>query len=117
MPTYALTDGTNVVSLNPDYDMKTDSKKIESSMRTRAGANYRYIWGRFKSIKMKVDYLSSADQCQVNSWWSANTPLRLLDLTSTVVISAYITNTSQPIDQYVAPYTDQYKGTIDLESY
>lgn len=117
MPSYVLSDGSNVVSLNPDYDIKTRDKKIESAMRTRSGAQYKYIWGKYKGLTMKVDYLTSADQCRVNSWWGANTPVKLFDLNSTVVISGYISNPDTPIDQYVAPYTDQFKGSIELESF
>lgn len=117
MPSYVLTDGTSVVSMNPDYNIKFENKKIESTHRTRGGALYKYTWGRFNRTKFDVEYLSSADMTQVNSWWSANTPLRLFDINSTVVVSGYLVNAAQPIDQYVKPYTDLFMGTIELEGY
>jgi len=115
MASFVLSDGTNVVSLNPEYDIKFEHKKVETSHRTRSGANYRYIWGQFNAVKFKVSDLNSGDMCRVNSWWGANTPLRLFDISSTVVASGYLTNGSAPIDQYVRPYTDLFMGTIELE--
>lgn len=117
MPSYRLTDGTNVVSMDPDYDIKFENKKVENSHRTRGGALYKYTWGRFSRVKFKVEYLSSSDMTRVNSWWQANTPLRLYDTGSSVVVSGYLVNASQPIDQYVKPYTDLFMGTIELEGY
>lgn len=108
---------SNVVSLNPDYDFKDEGKRVENSHRTRSGAQYRYVWSTYSRVKFKVEDLSSADRCQINSWWSANTPLRLFDTGSTVVISGYLVNPNKPIDQYMKPYVDQFKGTIELEGY
>lgn len=115
MTAYALTDGTSVVSLMPDYDLKMDGRKIENSHRTKTGANYRYVWGSFARVKFKVEFVTSADMCQVNSWWGANTQLVLYDLNSVAVVSGFLTNASAPIDQYVKPYQDQFMGVIELE--
>lgn len=114
---YTLFDGTSTVSLEPEYDLKLDHRKIESSHRTRDGENYRYIWGHFRRAKFSVEFVSSADMCVVNSWWGANTPLRLYDINSTVVVSGYLVNASAPIDKLVKPYVDQFQGVIELESY
>lgn len=117
MSAFVLFDGTNAVSLNPDYGITFDHRKVETSHRTRSGANYRYKWGRYDRVKAAVDYLSSADMCQINSWWGANTALRLFDMSSSVVISGYLANASAPIDMYVRPYMDQFQGVIELEGY
>lgn len=117
MPSYALSDGTNVVSMNPDYDLKTDGRKIETSHRTRTGANYRYIWGTYKRAQLKVNYISSADMTRINSWWGANTAVVLYDLSSVAVVSGFLSNASAPIDMMVKPYTDQFMGVIELESF
>ena len=114
---YVLFDGTNTVSLEPEYDIKFDHRKVENSHRTRAGENYRYVWGSYRRCKFSVEFINSADMCRVNSWWGANTALRLYDINSTVVVSGYLANGSAPIDQYVKPYTDQFKGVIELEGY
>jgi len=117
MPTYILTDGSSPVYLTPEFDYKADNRKIENQHRTRGGRNYRYVWSVYKHLKFKVQFVSSADMTAINSWWGANTPLRLYDINSAVVASAYLVNASAPIDQFVQPYTDQYQGTIELESY
>lgn len=117
MSAYTLTDGTNVVSMNPEWNLKFDDKKIETAHRTRSGKMYRYAWGKYDRCKFDVQYLSSADMCQVNSWWYTNTPLVLYDLNSSAVVSGYLVNANYPIGELVMPYTDYFKGTIELEAY
>jgi hypothetical protein len=117
MPSYVLSDGTNVVSLEPHYDILLSGEKIESSHRTLAGRNYRYTWGEYSRTKFNVDFLTSADMTRINSWWSANTPLVLYDMNSTVISSSYIVNPTKPIDGLVPPYTDMFRGMIQLEGY
>lgn len=117
MGAYVLSDGTNVVSLNPEYDLKLGSQKLETSHRTRGGANYKYTWATWAKVKMTVEFVSSGDMCRINSWWGATTPLRLFDMSSTVVVSGYLANNSAPIDQVIRPYYDQFKGVIELEGY
>lgn len=114
---YALSDGTNVVSLSPDYDLKLGGKKIEVAHRTRSGALYKYKFGQYDSVKFKVEYVNSAAACQINSWWGSNTALVLRDTSSSAVCSGYLSNASEPIDQMVKPYIDQFMGTIELESF
>lgn len=117
MASYALTDGYDVVSLNPEYDMSMPQRKIESVHRTRSGAQYRYTWGTYKTAKLPVEMLSSADMWLINAWWAANTALRLYDMSSTVVVSGYLVGAEAPINQFVKPYHDMYKGVIELEGY
>jgi len=117
MPSYVLFDGTSSVSLSPGYDIKTDHRKIENEHRTRSGAGYKYTWGRYRRAEFNVEFVSSADACQINSWWNANTTLRLYDMSSVVVVSGYISGNAAPISQLVAPYSDQFRGIIMLEAY
>lgn len=114
---YMLTDGTSVVSLNPEWDFKLTHKKVESVHRTRTGEQYRYIWGSNRGVKFKVEYVSSADQCRINSWWGASVGLTLFDASSSVVLSGYLANNTPPIDSFVRPYSDMFFGVIELESY
>jgi len=117
MAAYRLFDGTSAVSITPEYDIKFDARKVENSHRTRSGANYRYRWSTYKHVKATLEYISSSDMCKINSWWGANTPLVLYDLGSVAVISGYLVNASAPIDGLVKPYTNLFKGIIELESY
>ena len=114
---YALSDGTSVVSFYPEYDIKFDHRKVENSHRTRTGAGYKYVWGSYRRAKCKVEFLSSADMCRVNSWWGANTPVVFYDMSSVAVVSGYLSNATAPIDSYVKPYIDLFMGTIELESF
>jgi len=115
MSGFILTDGTNVASLNPEWDLKFADKKIEDVHRTRTGTAYRYKWGQYHATKFSVEYVNSATMCQVNSWWGANTALALYDASSALVHSGYLANASKPIAEYVKPYIDQFKGIIELE--
>ena len=117
MPSFRLSDGTNVVSMNPAWDIQFDDRKIESTHRTRSGAGYRYRWGFYDRCKFSVEFMSSGDMSQVNAWWLANTTLVLYDTTSTVILSGYLVNASAPVDKYIMPYTDYFKGAIELESF
>lgn len=117
MSAFMLTDGTSVVSLNPEWDFKLTDKKVETVHRTRSGAQYRYLWGSQKGVKFKVEYVSSSDRCVVNSWWGANSALQLFDASSTIVLSGYLASSTPPIAEYAKPYDDQFNGVIDLETY
>ncbi|OGC95831.1 MAG: hypothetical protein A2W25_15255 [candidate division Zixibacteria bacterium RBG_16_53_22] len=117
MPSYALSDGVNVVNMEPDYDLVTSARKVQTMHRTRSGAAYLYKWGRFDHVAFGVTYLSSADMCRVNSWWGANTPVVLYDLNSVAVVSGYLINASTPVDRMIKPYTDLFMGLIELESF
>lgn len=117
MADYTLTDGSVVVSLNPQWDLKFDSRKNQIDHRTRSGAAYHYKWGDYGHVSFSIEDLSSSDMCAVNSWWGANTPVVLYDTTTTAVISGTLVNASAPIDSYVEPYIDLFKGTIELETF
>jgi len=118
MGAFRLVDSaSNVVSMNPDWDYKLESKKIENVHRTRSGAQSRYKWGEYARVKFKVSDLTSADACQINSWWGGNESLRLFDTSSTVVCSGYLVNANVPIGQFVKPYIDLFQGAIELEGY
>jgi len=117
MNAYTLTDGTSVVSFFPEWDLNYPTSKIETVNRARSGAQYRYVWGIYGSVKFSVEYVSSSDACIVNSWWGANTPLVLYDMSSAAVCSGYLATPSLPIDHYMQPYNDQLGGIIQLETY
>lgn len=114
---YALVSGASVVSLDPESNLKYDHRKIENAHRTRSGANYRYTWGSYRKASFDVEFLTSADACTINSWWSANAVVKLYDVNSAVVVSGYLVNAEKPIGKIMKPYTDLFMGTIELESF
>lgn len=117
MGAFVLSDGSVVVSLYPEWDFERDNQKMEDVHRSRSGRMYRYKWGEFQRVKFGIEHLSSSDMTKINSWWGANTALRLFDTGSTVVISGYLTNKGLPIGEYMEPYDNEFGGTIELESY
>ena len=116
MSAYTLTDGSQVVSFYPEWDLKMDDRKIATTNRSRYGTRYDYIFGSYKRCEFSVQFVSSSDRCIINSWWNANTNLSLTDWASSVVCSGRLVNPTAPIDQYIQPYTDQFMGSIQLES-
>lgn len=115
--TLANSGSTQVVSLNPEWDIKFDDRKVETVNRCRAGGQFRYVWGSYQRAMFSVEFVSSSDMCTINSWWASNSPVTLFDANSTVIHSGYLANASAPIDSYCAPYTDQFKGVIELETF
>lgn len=115
---YRLVDSaSNVVSLNPDYDLRLSGKRQASKHRTRDGGVFLYMWSVHDRVKFKIEDVNSEDACLINSWWGGNVPLMLFDTSSTVVVSGYLVNAAKPIDGIMKPYTDQFKGVIELEGY
>jgi hypothetical protein len=117
MSAYTLTDGTTVVSFYPEWNITLPDTIVVSENRTDAGALYRYVWGVFKCAHFEVQYVSSSDMCVINSWWGASTPVVLWDMSSSTVVSGYITNPTRPIDALMPPYTDQFGGSIQLDAF
>ena len=114
---YRLTDGTNVVSLYPEWNFERADQKNEDVHRTRSGKQFRYLWGSYRVVKFDIEHVTSATKERVNGWWTNNTPLVLYDPASTVVVSAYLTNRDLPIGEFAEPYDNEFNGTIELESY
>lgn len=110
-------DSNNGVSLDAEYDFSDDRSKIEDRHRTRAGNQYFYKWSAFDELSFSVMYVNSSTRAVVNSWWESNTKLLLKDENATQVYSVCLTNDSLPISKYVKPYTNLWKGKIELEGY
>lgn len=110
-------DSSNGVTITPEFDFKDSASKVESRHRTRAGDEYVYRWGGFRTLKMKVKFVDSSFKAVVNSWWDSNADLLFMEEGGTDVTSVHITNKSQPIDGFVKPYNDLFQGTIDLGTY
>jgi len=111
-------DSSTGIDIDPEYDFKDGGKKIEDVHRTKAGVQYRYLWGEYTEIKFSLMYVSSADQCTINSYWGGNQDLLFMEVGNEASLkSVHITNKKKPIDGRIKPYADQYKGTVILETY
>ena len=115
---WTLTDSIAAVVVQPEYDIKCTCKKIESQHRTTNGKKFVYKWGDYYAASMSVRWVSEADKLQLNAWWKENTRLMWYPTSDTTQVeSVLFVNKEAPIGAYEAPYIDQFKGKIQLESY
>ena len=110
-------DSSNSVTLDPEYDFKKVTIKVEDEHRMRQGNMFRYKWGEYTRWEFSVMFISSADQFTINNWHSETEKLLLMEEGGTQVFSVYLTNKESPIAQLIKPYNDQYRGKIELETY
>jgi len=68
-------------------------------------------------FKFTVNYVNSSFNAIVNSWWDTNTNLLFMKQGETQVYSVRLSNRSSPIDGFVKPYDDLFKGIINLGTY
>lgn len=106
-----------IVVLQPEYDYKEKDRKVESRHRTKSGAEFVYKFGDYKKRKLSVMYVDSSDKYTVNGWWNNNTDLIFMGSSDTDVNSVRLTNKETPIGIAIKPYTDLFKGVIELETY
>lgn len=102
----------------PEYDFKDTSEKIESVHTTRAGNRYVYKWGDNDAAKFGVKFVTSSQRHVLNnSWWAGNQKLLFVDTPGSFTWDVQIISKKKPIDSFVKPYIDMWKGTIELGSY
>lgn len=110
-------DSSNGITVMPEYDYANRGEKVESRHRTREGYEYVYKWGSFERIEFSVRFVNSEFESIVNSWWESNTDLLWMEESGTVVTSVHITNSRKPISEFERPYTNLFKGKIELGTY
>ena len=110
-------DSSNGLDVEPEYNYQENDKKIENRHRTRDGSEYVYKWGDYKMWKFDIRWVNSAFRSTVNSWWNTNTELLFMEEGGTEVFSVRLTNKSLPISKFERPYTDTFRGIIELGSY
>lgn len=110
-------DSDNGLDVAPQYDYTEADKKVESRHRTRSGNEYVYRFGGYEHIKMSVMFVNSAFKSIVNSWWDSNADLLWMEEGGIEVHSVHLVNKELPIGKPVKPYTDQFRGKIELGSY
>lgn len=110
-------DSSNGVSLDPLWNYKENLIKKESSHRTLASNYWVYKWSSYRKFKFGVEFISSGDMAIINSWHDTNTKLLFKNESSSSVYSVMLMGKDSPISKFVKPYDDEFKGTIDLETY
>lgn len=114
---FALVDSLNNIYMTPDFDFENVGEKIENRHRVRSGEEYVYTWGKFKKFNMGVSFVDSGFKSIVNSYWSNNTELLLVQSGDMDISSVRFANNELPVGELIKPYTDLFKGTISLETY
>ena len=119
LPTSGATTATSgdSIIIYPEYNYEITGRKIEDRKRARSGREYVYKWGQYEGRKFDVSYISDADKTKINSWWSGNDSLLFIDGITTAITSVRIQNDKTPISKLEKPYTNLWKGTIELETY
>jgi len=111
-------DSSNGVDVDPTWEYLEAGSKIEDRHRVRSGRSYVYKWGDFKRFEVPVSFVNSNFKSIVNSYWDSNADLLFMEVDNpSSVTSVRIVNEDLPIGQFIAPYTNQFIGVIELESY
>lgn len=103
------------VELQPEWNFKTKGEKVESRHRTRDGGEFVYKWGLVNNFEIPVSYVNSSFRYLANIWWRDNSPLIYSPNFS--ISSVHLTNKNTPINQFVEPYLDLFKGKLELGTY
>jgi len=110
-------DSDNGITLCPEWNYKISGEKIQTMHRSKSGFSEMYKFGSYDAIEFEVRYVSSSDASIINSWWNTNTELLFMKEGETSVFSCMLMNNRAPIGAIERPYSDQYKGTIELGEY
>jgi len=110
-------DSNNGVDIDPEYNYTEKDKKMESKQRVRSGDQYVYKWGDYEIFKFGIMHVNSSFKSIVNSWWNTNTNLLFMEVGATKVSTVRLSNKALPIGKPIKPYTDSFKGVIELEGY
>ena len=104
------------IDFDPEYNLKTSGRKVETRQRVWDGSEKVYKWGEYEEFKMSVAYMPALDGKTITDWWTANTELLYIDI-DTKVSSVHLVNKEQPVNQLTPPYTGLWKGKIELGTY
>lgn len=114
---YVLIDSENNIYIAPDFDFENKTEKIESRHRVRSGEEYVYKWGEFRKFEMGVSFVNSSFKSVINSYWYDNTKLLFVQSGDMKIYSVQVSNNNLPVGNLIAPYTNLFRGTIELESF
>lgn len=107
----------DALAVEPNYGYLPSGKKEQDTHRTPDGGRYDYRWGAYDRFQIPVSWVGSAFRSTVNSWWQGNANLLWTEDYGFSTHSVRIVNEDTPIGVLMAPYIDQWGGTIDLETY
>lgn len=112
---FVLTDGTSVVSFNAEYNLQDGAIISENSHRTRGGELYNYTWFEKDTWKIPVSHVNSSFKYTINTWRKNSSILSLTPHGSTAVSTVLLVGKGIPISNYIEPYDNLFRGTIEIE--
>jgi hypothetical protein len=107
----------NHVSIDPEWNFTRKDQKVENEHIARSGKRYVYKWGSYYHTTFDLTFVSSSTMAIINSWWQTNTKLMFVDSGGAQIYSVMLIGKELPIGMYQKPYTDLYRGKIELQGY
>ena len=107
------------IQFYPDWEYSNGDTMVKSKHRTRTGNLYQYKWNDYGKISFNATWVTSETKSIVNSWWSSQTKLLWFvnDGSTVDVSSVMLVNNEAPFKVNIKPYTEYWKGPIELEEY
>ena len=110
-------DSNTGIDVFPEYNYKEMHEKVENRQRTKTGAEYVYKFGDFKKFKFDVKFVSTSDYLLINEWWSENTLLIFKETGASQEFNIRLSSRRQPVNRFIKPHNDLYRGTIEMSTY
>lgn len=110
-------DGETEIFIDPEFDFAMEGKMLREGHIARSGARYSYSFGEVQRFKFGVRYVDSSFAAKVNSAWANNTDMYFSQDSASTAYLVRIVNRRKPISEYIQPYRDQFKGSLELETY
>lgn len=107
----------NHVTLEPEWDFDRKDGKVENEHITRAGKRYVYRWGSYYKASFSLTFVNSSTAAIINSWWDSNTKLLFMESGATQIYSVMLVGKELPLGSFQKPYTNLFRGKIDLQGY
>lgn len=116
MPHVGYSEG--YLSVLPEWDLTLESQKVQTQHRGRSGRLTTYKWGQYDAVKFSLSYVNSLTRNVINnSYWNNNARVLFGSSDGTVIVDGIIVTAKAPINKNVEPYTNLWKGTIEMNGF
>lgn len=110
--------GYNPITLSPEWSFSENEIARRATNRSQGGVQRVWDWGTHKGFTVPITWVSSADKFRINNWWRDSEVLAFT-LSSSLddnTSLCRIANGQQPLGLLHRPYTDFFRGTLQLEA-
>ena len=110
--------GSAAITLHPEWSFQQRQTVIRNQHRSQGGALQTYDWSNYLAFTVPLQFVSSADATQINSWWQVNDSVFFTMNTEQGNTTALckIVNTQLPLNQFHQPDQTLWRGTLFLEA-